>query len=235
MYYMLSKEEMIRYERQLMLFGESGQEKLMNSKVAIVGLGGLGSAVAYYLAAAGVGTLRLIDKDNVELSNLNRQILHWTKDIGLKKIESARYKLEALNPEIKFEVQATNVTRENVSEVIGDVDVIVDCLDNFQTRYVLDEYAHEKDIPLVHGAIEGFYGQATTIIPGKTYSLREIFPDMDKKPKTKFPVIGTAPGVIGIIEAAETLKILLGIGELLMNRLLIVDLLHNVFEIIELK
>ena len=125
-YYMLSKEEMIRYERQLMLFGESGQEKLKNSKVAIVGLGGLGSAVAYYLAAAGVGTLMLIDKDNVELSNLNRQILHWTKDIGLKKIESARYKLGALNPEIKFEVRATNVTRENVSEVIGDVDVIVD-------------------------------------------------------------------------------------------------------------
>jgi len=218
-----------------MLFGESGQEKLKEAKVAVVGLGGLGSAVAYYLAAAGVGTLKLIDKDRVELSNLNRQILHWTRDIGSKKTDSAKYKLEALNPEIKFEVKEMTVTQKNVDEVIGDVDVIVDCLDNFSTRYVLDDYAHKRNIPLVHGAIEGFYGQATTIIPGKTYSLREIFPDMDKRSKTKFPVIGVAPGIIGIIEAAETLKLLLGIGELLTNKLLIVDLLHNVFEIIELK
>jgi len=234
-FYMLSNDEKMRYERQLMIFGEDGQEKLKNAKVAIVGLGGLGSVVAYYLAAAGIGTLKLIDKDKVELSNLNRQILHWTRDIGLSKTKSAKYKLEAFNPEVNFEVNEVNVTKENVDEVIGDVDVIVDCLDNFSARYVLDEYAHEKNIPLVHGAIEGFYGQATTIIPGKTRSLREIFPNMDKRPKTKFPVVGVAPGIIGIIEASETLKLLLDVGKPLTNKLLIVDLLNNTFEIIKLK
>jgi len=233
----LSPSEFERYGRQILIFGEDAQLRLKEAKVAILGLGGLGSAIAYYLAAAGVGTLRIIDGDKVELDNLNRQILHWTTDIGKNKTESAREKLEKLNPEIKIEAVQGVISRDNVSKLIGEVDVIVDALDNFEARYIADEYAHEIEVPFVHGAVEAFYGQATTIIPGKTYSLREIFPNMTKERSNgmPIPVIGITPGIIGLIEATETLKIILGMGSLLTNKLLIVDLLNNRFEIIELK
>ncbi|MCD6503233.1 MAG: HesA/MoeB/ThiF family protein [Euryarchaeota archaeon] len=233
----LLPKELERYGRQILIFGEKRQERLKNARVAILGLGGLGSAIAYYLAAAGVGTLRIIDGDRVELDNLNRQILHWTTDIGKPKTESAREKLVKLNPEIEIEPVHGRITRDNVSKLIGDVDIIVDALDNFETRYIADEYAHEIDIPLVHGAVEAFYGQATTIIPGKTYSLREIFPNMtgSKGRDKPIPVIGVTPGIIGLIEATETIKIILGMGTLLENKLLLVDLLNNRFEIIQLK
>jgi len=224
---------MERYERQIMLFGEEGQERLKRAKVAVVGVGGLGSPVAYYLAAAGIGTLLLIDGDVVELSNLNRQILHWEEDIGRPKALSAKWKLERFNSDIRIEAFVGKLTAENIDEVLGDVDVIVDCLDNFETRYLLDEYSQKKGVPLVHGAVEGTFGQVTTIVPGKTMSLREIFPGMGKS--GKFPIIGATAGVVGSIQAMEVIKLLTGLGEPLLNKLLLVDLAHNTFEVIELR
>ena len=231
---MLTERELDRYDRQIRIFGVKGQEKLKKAKVAVVGVGGLGSPVAYYLAAAGVGTLLLIDEQTPELSNLNRQILHWEEDIDKNpKPLSAKWKLERFNSDIKIETFVGRLTKENIEEVLAGVDVIVDCLDNFETRYLLDEFAHKRGIPLVHGAVEGMFGQVTTIIPGKTKSLREIFPKPPKK-KEKFPILGATAGVVGTIQAAEVVKLVTEYGEPLANKLLIVDLAHGSFEIVSL-
>ncbi|NJE46162.1 adenylyltransferase [Thermococcus sp. GR7] len=232
---MLSERELERYDRQIMIFGKEGQEKLKNSKVAVVGVGGLGSPVAYYLAAAGIGTLLLIDEQTPELSNLNRQILHWEEDLDKNpKPISAKWKLERFNSDIKIETFVGRLSEENIDEVLEGVDVIVDCLDNFETRFLLDDYAQRKKIPLVHGAVEGTYGQVTTIVPGFTKSLREIFPNVGRK-KEKFPILGATAGVIGALQAMEVVKLLTGIGEPLLNKLLIVDLAFNTFDVVELK
>lgn len=232
---MLTEREIERYDRQIMILGEEGQEKLKNSKVAVVGVGGLGSPVAYYLAAAGMGTLLLIDEQTPELSNLNRQILHWEEDLGENpKPISAKWKLERFNSDIKIETFVGRLSGGNIDEVLEGVDVIVDCLDNFGTRFLLDDYAHRKRVPLVHGAVEGTYGQVTTIFPGITKSLREIFPNVREK-KEKFPILGATAGVVGAIQALEVIKLLTGIGEPLINQLLIVDLAFNIFDVIELK
>ncbi|KPU64028.1 adenylyltransferase [Thermococcus sp. EP1] len=232
---MLSNRELERYDRQIRIFGVEGQEKLKKSKVAIVGIGGLGSPVAYYLAAAGVGELLLIDEQTPELSNLNRQILHWEEDLGKNpKAVSAKWKLERFNPDIKIKTFTGKLTEENIDDIIKDVDVMVDCLDNFETRYLLDDFAQRRGIPFVHGAVEGLHGQLTTIIPGKTKSLKELFPIPPKK-KEKFPILGATAGVIGTIQATEVVKLITGHGEVLANKLLIVDLLHNSFEVIDLE
>lgn len=231
---MLNKRELERYDRQIRLFGIEGQEKLKKSRVAVVGVGGLGSPVAYYLAAAGVNLL-LIDEQEPELSNLNRQILHWEEDVGkLSKPESAKWKLQRFNSDIEIGTFTGRLDEGNVREVLDGVDVIVDCLDNFETRFLLDEYAHDRGIPLVHGAVEGLFGQVTTIIPGKTKSLKEIFP---KKPplKEKFPIVGATAGLVGSIQAGEVVKLITGYGEPLANRLLIIDLASGVFEVVELE
>jgi len=232
---MLSERELERYDRQIIIFGTEGQEKLKRAKVAVVGVGGLGSPVAYYLAAAGVGTLLLIDEQEPELSNLNRQILHWEEDVGKNpKPLSAKWKLERFNSDIKIETFVGRLSRENIDDVLEGVDVIVDCLDNFETRFLLDDYSQEKGIPLVHGAIEGTFGQVTTIVPGKTKSLREIFPSVKEKSE-KFPIIGATAGVIGSIQVMEVIKLLTGIGEPLLNKLLLVDLAYNNFDVVELR
>jgi len=232
---MLSERELERYDRQIMIFGTEGQEKLKRAKVAVVGVGGLGSPVAYYLAAAGIGTLLLIDEQTPELSNLNRQILHWEEDVGRNpKPLSAKWKLERFNSDIRIETFVGKLGGENIEEVLKGVDVIVDCLDNFETRYLLDDYSQKKGVPLVHGAVEGTFGQVTTIVPGKTKSLREIFPGVREK-KGKFPIIGAAAGVIGSIQAMEVVKLLTGLGEPLLNRLLLVDLAYNTFDVVELR
>lgn len=232
---MLSERELERYDRQIMIFGTEGQEKLKGSKVAVVGVGGLGSPVAYYLAAAGVGTILLIDEQTPELSNLNRQILHWEEDIGKNpKPLSAKWKLERFNSDIKIETFVGRLTEENVDEVLDGVDVIVDCLDNFETRFLLDDYAHRKGVPLVHGAVEGTFGQVTTIVPGVTKSLREIFPNAGKK-EGKFPILGATAGAVASIQVLEAIKLLTGLGEPLLNRLLIVDLAFNTFDVVDLR
>ncbi len=232
---MLSDRELERYDRQIMIFGKEGQEKLKGTKVAVVGVGGLGSPVAYYLAAAGIGRILLVDEQTPELSNLNRQILHWEEDLGrIPKPESAKWKLERFNSDIKIETFVGRLTNENIDEVLKGVDIIVDCLDNFAARFLLDDYVHRKKIPLVHGAVEGTFGQVTTIVPGITKSLREIFPKASKK-EEKFPILGATAGVVASIQVLEVIKLLTGLGEPLLNKLLIVDLAFNTFDVVDLR
>ncbi len=227
---MLTAEERERYDRQIMLygFGEVGQEKLKKARVFIAGTGGLGSPVAIYLAAAGVGTIRIADHDTVELSNLNRQVLHWDEDTGNKKVDSAAAKLRRLNRSVKIEAIVEKITEANVSQLIADSDLIVDAMDNLPTRYLLNRTAIKKDIPFFHGAVYGFEGRAMTIIPGKSACLNCLYHGANV-PEEKFPVIGVTPAVIGCIQAAEVIKYIVGLGELLTNRLLDFDGLKMTF------
>jgi molybdopterin-synthase adenylyltransferase len=218
---MLSHQETERYKRQMLLFGKKGQVALKDSAVLIAGAGGLGSPVAYYLAVAGVGHIRIVDNDRVERSNLNRQILHGEKDIGVLKADSARETLTQINPDILIDARGTTIDAQSIGPLLSNMDVIVDAMDNYPTRYILNGAAIDHHIPLIHGAIHGFSGQATTIIPGKTACLRCLFPH--PPPKETFPVVGVAPGIIGLIQANEVLKYLLGLGTLLENRLLLWD------------
>ncbi|MDP3017544.1 MAG: HesA/MoeB/ThiF family protein [Deltaproteobacteria bacterium] len=226
---MLTPDERERYDRQIMIeeFGPEGQEKLKRSRVVIAGAGGLGSPIALYLTAAGVGMIRLIDHDRVSMSNLNRQVLHWEEDIGKKKVQSAATKLQHLNPGVKIEAIDEMITETNVSHLLEGCDAIVDAMDNLPTRYILNRCAIEKNIPFFHGAINGFEGRAMTILPGKTACLRCMY--RGSVPEEKFPVIGVTPAVIGSIQATEVIKYLLGIGQLLTNRLLMYDGLEAVF------
>lgn len=212
-----------RYKRQILMdnFGERAQEKLLNSKVTVVGVGGLGTVVSQYLAAAGVGNLTLIDYQNVELSNLNRQILHFEKDIDKLKVLSAKEKLESLNSDITIEIFPEKLKETHVK----NSDVIIDCLDNFKARYFLNELSIKYEIPLVHGAIEGLRGQVTSIIPKETPCIECIFKLKDED-KT-FPVLGVTPGVIGSIQASEAIKLITGIGTPLKNKLLSIDMENN--------
>ena len=226
---MLSAAERERYDRQIMIgeIGEEGQEKLKRSRVFLAGAGGLGSPIAIYLTAAGVGRIRMVDHDHVALSNLNRQVLHWEEDVGRKKVESARAKLGRLNPAVEIEAIAETITEDNVSGLARGCDVIVDAMDNLPTRYALNRCAVENGLPFFHGAVNGFEGRVMTVIPAKTACLRCMY--RGPVPQEKFPVIGVAPAIIGTIEATEVIKCLLGIGKLLTNRLLIYDGLQVTF------
>lgn len=221
---MLTAEELERYGRQIIIggFGEEGQEKLKRTKVFIAGTGGLGSPVSIYLVAAGVGRVRIVDHDKVELSNLNRQILHWDEDIGKKKIDSASGKLKKLNQDVKIEAVEEMITEANVLQLVADFDLIVDAMDNLPARYVLNKAALERNIPFFHGAVYGFEGRAMTIIPGQTACLKCVYRGR-VTPQEKFPVIGVTPAVIGCIQATEVIKYIVGIGELLTDRLLVYD------------
>lgn len=215
----LDESERSRYGRQIILFGEEGQERLKAAKVFIAGAGGLGCPIGLYFAAAGVGEIRLADRDSVDRTNLNRQVLHWEGDIGRRKTDSAAEKLRALNPAITVTDLAVTIDEANAAALVGDADLIVDALDNFETRYLLNRVALQKGIPFIHGAIRGFDGQATTIIPGETACLRCIFPQAP--PAEVFPVVGVTPGIVGMIQANEAIKFLLGMDGLLAGRLLV--------------
>jgi adenylyltransferase/sulfurtransferase len=220
---MLSKDELRIYDRQIMIpeLGEEGQEKLKKSKIFVAGAGGLGSPVSIYLAAAGVGTIIIADNDSVEMSNLNRQILHWQRDVGYKKIESARDKISLINTFAKVETIDMTITAENITGFTEGCDAIVDAMDNIVTRFALNKAAIRLGIPLFHGAVNGMEGRATTIIPGKTACIGCMY-KADVK-LSKFPVLGVTPGLIGVIQATEVIKYLTGMGDLLVNRLLIYD------------
>ncbi len=226
---MLTGEELDRYGRQIMIpqIGEKGQEKLKSAKVFIAGAGGLGSPVSIYLTAAGVGHLRLVDHDKVELTNLNRQVAHWTGDVGRQKVESAQEKLNQLNPNVTVETLSVTISEENASGLTAGFDLIVDAMDNLPTRYLLNKTAIEHGVPFVHGAVNGFAGRAMTVIPGKTACLRCLY--RGPVPESKFPVIGVTPAVIACIQATEVIKVLVGVGELLANRLLAYDGLNLKF------
>lgn len=227
---MLTEKELQRYDRQIMIygFGEEGQEKLKKARVFIAGAGGLGSPAAIYLAAAGIGTIRMADHDTVELSNLNRQVLHWDENIGGRKAESAVAKLQKLNPDVRIEAIGETLTEANASQLVADSDLIVDAMDNLPTRYLLNKTAIEKGIPFFHGAVYGFEGRAMTVIPGKSACLNCLYHGI-AVPKVKFPVIGVTPAVIGCIQATEVIKYITGLGELLTGRLLNYDALSMKF------
>ena len=226
---MLTPSEIERYDRQIMMgeIGQEGQERLKRSRVFIAGAGGLGSPIASYLTAAGIGMIRMIDHDHVALSNLNRQILHWEEDIGRKKVDSAKKKLTNLNSAAEIETIGETITEDNVSQLVDGCDVIVDAMDNLPTRYILNRCAIEKNMPFFHGAVHGFEGRVMTIIPGETACLRCMY--RGPVPQEKFPVIGVAPAVIGSIQATEVIKYLVGIGKLLINRLLFYNGLEVTF------
>lgn len=222
-----------RYARQEALLGKMGQDKLEDTTVFIAGAGGLGSPASMYLAAAGIGNIRICDMDVIELSNMNRQILHTEERIGTSKAESAKKTLEHLNPECSVTAFSERIDDTSVLRLIEDADIIVDCMDNFDARFTLNKAALDLDIPLMHGAVAGFTGQATLVLPGKTPCLSCIF--QNAKTTTKTPVLGACAGVIGSIEAAEVVKYLTGTGSTLAGKLLLYDGAENTMEIFTVK
>jgi adenylyltransferase/sulfurtransferase len=219
-------EQLIRYSRHFLLpeVGEDGQAKLLQAKVLIVGAGGLGSPSAYYLAAAGVGTIGIIDNDVVDISNLQRQILHANDRVGVPKVESAKKTLEGLNPDVKVVPYQAKLTSENIMEIIKDYDLVVDGCDNFPTRYLVNDACVLTGKPNVHGSIFQFEGQATVFYPGQGPCYRCLYPE--PPPAEMAPscaeagVLGVLPGLIGVIEALEAVKLILGKGDTLVGRLL---------------
>jgi len=232
----LTREEMERYDRQLRIpyFGEEAQLRLKNSAVLVAGVGGLGSAAALYLAAAGVGRLRIIDDGFVELSNLNRQVLYSTEDLGRPKVLAAAGRLMALNPAIEVEAIQERMTEENVEELIEGVDLVVDGQDNFRIRFAINAACVKKSKPYIYGAVYGMEGRLMTIIPSKGPCLRCLIPGNPGEVEV-VPVVGPAPGIVGALEALEAIKLLTGLGEPAVGRLLIIDGERFSFEVVEVR
>lgn len=237
----LSQEEILRFSRHLMIpeVGLVGQRKLKNSSVLVVGAGGLGSPVALYLAAAGVGRIGLVDYDTVDSSNLQRQIIHGTHNLGQVKVESARERLLDLNPYMQVDVYLDIISAENARALVNPYDVVVDCSDNFPTRYLLNDVCVLTGKPDVYGSIFRFEGQASVFDARSGPCYRCLFPA--PPPPGSVPscaeggVFGILPGTIGTIQATETLKLLLGIGSSLAGRLLLYDALEMSFMTVKLK
>lgn len=231
----LTPAQRSRYSRHVLIpeVGEEGQLRLLDSRVLLIGAGGLGSPAAYYLAAAGVGTIGLVDDDVVDASNLQRQIIHTTDRVGMLKGESARTAITALNPDVQVNVHATRVNRDNVLDIISGYDLIVDGADNFPTRYLLSDASLMTRIPLVHASILRFEGHASVFLPYEGPCYRCIFPEPpppDLAPSCgEAGVLGVLCGVMGNIQANEAIKVLLGIGDPLAGRLLIYDALGMTF------
>lgn len=231
----LTNEQIERYSRQIILpdVGGKGQEKLLNGKVLIIGAGGLGSPAALYLASAGVGKLGIVDSDAVELNNLQRQIVHSTKTVGRPKVESAKERLNAINPDVKVISYNLRITSDNIMDIIKDYDVVIDGSDNFPTRFLVNDACVIAKRPLSHGGIFRFDGQAITILPGESTCYRCLFPE--PPPPGLVPscqeagILGAVAGIIGTIQANEALKYILGIGGLLAGRLLIFNALDSSF------
>lgn len=220
----LTPKDRERYSRQMLIdgWGEEGQKKLKNAEVFVSGVGGLGSPVSMYLAVAGVGRIRVCDFDVPELSNLNRQILHHDARIGLNKALSAKETLKTLNPTINIKEFPERISADNVDRLVGTSQIIVDCMDNFETRLVLNECAIRKKIPLVYASIWGMSGYLSFIYVPQTPCLACIFYEPPPK-EGKFPVVGVTPGAIGCLEAFEVLKYITGVGQNLKNVLLVWD------------
>ncbi|MDY6911251.1 MAG: HesA/MoeB/ThiF family protein [Chloroflexota bacterium] len=221
---MLSESDYIRYDRQIKYpdFGEKGQKRLRESRVVVAGLGGLGSNVAMQLALAGVGHIDLIDHDVVELSNLNRQSLYWEEDIGTKKPYAAADKLSRLNDSIEFSPVVASISEVNARDVIRGSQAVIDGMDNFNTRFILNSVCVAERIPFIHGGIHGLMGEITTIVPGVTPCLACVFPNSHGKADA-VPVIGVIPALIAVLQATEVIKLLVGLGELLTGKMLYVN------------
>ena len=233
----LDPAQLDRYSRHIIMeeVGPEGQQRLLDGRVLVVGAGGLGAPVIQYLAAAGVGTLGIVDDDVVERSNLQRQVVHGERDVGEPKVESAARYVDRLNPDITVDARQTRLDETNAREILGegDYDLVVDCADNFRTRYIVNDVARIEGVPVVHGAIYKFEGQATTLVPsGPCY--RCLFPEAPE-PGTvpdcaATGVLGVLPGTVGCIQATEAIKLLLGAGEPLDGRLLFYDAMDMGFE-----
>lgn len=237
----LSAEQKLRYSRHLLIpeVGVAGQARLLESKALLIGAGGLGSPASLYLAAAGVGTIGIVDFDVVDVSNLQRQILHTTDRVGERKTESARKSINALNPDIKVVPHEEMLVAANVQRIIAGYDVILDGTDTFETRYILNDAAVAAGIPVVHASVFRFEGQLTTFIPYTGPCYRCLYPT--PPPPELAPgcsvagVLGVVPGILGLLQANEALKLLLGIGQTLAGRLLLFDALETEFTELKLR
>ncbi|HEY7701171.1 MAG TPA: molybdopterin-synthase adenylyltransferase MoeB [Candidatus Limnocylindrales bacterium] len=237
----LDAEQKQRYSRHLLIpeVGSAGQKRLLESRALLIGAGGLGSPAALYLAAAGVGTIGLVDFDVVDVSNLQRQIVHTTDRVGQRKVESARISINALNPEVKVVEHEEMLTADNVERLIDGYDVILDGTDTFETRYVLNDAAVAAGIPVVHASVFRFEGQLTTFIPFEGPCYRCLYPT--PPPPELAPgcsvagVLGVVPGILGLLQTNEALKVLLGIGQTLAGRLLLFDALETEFTELQLR
>jgi len=223
----LTTEQSERYARHIILenVGKTGQERLLAGKVMVIGAGGLGSPIALYLAAAGVGTIGIADSDRVELSNLQRQIAHYTADLGRPKVISAREKMVAMNPDVTVIPFETRVEAANIADIIADFDFVIDATDNFAAKFLINDACVAAGKPFSHGGILRFDGQTMTVLPGESPCYRCIFPEPPESDEVAMAccragVMGVLPGVIGTIQATEAIKYLLGIGDLLTGRLL---------------
>jgi len=231
----LTPEQLSRYHRHLILdeIGEQGQARLLASRVLVVGCGGLGSPCVAYLAAAGVGTLGLVDDDRVDLSNLQRQILHTTARIGAPKVESAAAAVAELNPDVRVHRHMTRLTADNALDLMRGYQAVVVCCDNFPTRYLINDACVMISMPSVAGGIHRFEGQVSVFHPGRGPCYRCLFPEPpppDQPPRGGARgVLGVLPGLIGVIQATETIKLLLGIGEPLIGRFVHYDTLAMTF------
>jgi len=218
--------------------GSSGQRKLLDAKVLVIGAGGLGSPVAVYLALAGVGMIGIVDFDTVDVTNLQRQILHQNNDIGRRKVESAKETINAYNPDVEVVLHENPITSENAMEIISGYDVVVNGADNFPARYLINDASYLSDKPLVDGSILIFDGQASVFIPGNG-CYRCLFPE--PPPPGEVPscaeagVLGMLPGLVGSIQATETVKLIMGIGESLSGRLLLIDGLDMEFRTVKVR
>ena len=235
-----SDEQLERYSRHLVLgeVGRSGQRMLRDARVCVLGVGGLGSPVAMYLGAAGIGRLGLIDGDRVDLSNLQRQVLYSTRSVGRSKAESAREQVMELNPEVDVVVHATDLNRDNALEILGGYDLVVDGTDNFQTRYLANDAAYLLGIPLVHGSIFRFEGQIADFVP-QHGCYRCLYPE--PPPPGLVPacrqagVLNALPGIVGTVQAVEAIKLITGIGKPLVGRLLLHDALAMTFREVRIR
>lgn len=222
----LTEERLNRYERQISLpeIGKEGQKKLLASSVLVIGLGGVGGVSALYLCAAGVGKIGLVDADKVDLSNLQRQIIYSVNDIGAPKVDSAKKRLNALNPETAVVVHNLPVTIGNAADIIKDYGIILDCSDNFSTKYLINDICVRLRKPFVHSGVSGFRGEILTVLPPEGPCYRCLFPE--EPPDGLFAcqgVVGTTAGITAAIQANEAIKYLLGIGGVLSGRLLVFD------------
>lgn len=235
----LNEQQIERYSRQIILphVGGKGQDKILRAKILVAGIGGLGAPCAFYLAAAGCGTIGLVDSDKVELNNLQRQIIHTTKDVGVPKAESGKKRISELNPEVKVMAYNLRLTSENILDLMKDYDIIVDGADNFPTRYLINDACVISAKPFVHAGIFRFDGQIMTIVPKVGPCYRCLFPE--PPPPGTVPscqeggILGAVAGVLGVLQANEVLKLILGIGELLAGKLLIFDALTSSFRTVK--
>lgn len=232
----LSQRDRERYRRQLALegFGDRAQIRLREATVGVLGVGGLGSPAAMYLAAAGIGRLVLVDDQVPEMSNLNRQVLHWIKDVSASrlKVESAAWKIKQMNDEVQVLERCERVTAESIGSALSEADVVLDCTDNFETRYALNSFCVSVGKPFVHAGVESMHGQITTIVPGQTPCLRCLFP-REPRGQGELPILGAVAGVFGSLQAAEAIKLIAGHGTPLKGRMMVGDLGSNSWELVD--